>query len=76
MARLDTLLTPTEALLVQAALFALLHLGIAIFPSHFVIGLILGAVRRRARSLYPGMAVHAGWNALVLAAELAGWDLP
>ena len=44
----------------------MLHLGVAIFPSHLVIGLVLGALRRRTRSLYPGMAVHLTWNAAVV----------
>ena len=56
----------------QAALFSMLHLGVAIFPSHFVIGLVLGVLRRRTRSLYPGMAVHLTWNAAVVWAELGG----
>jgi membrane protease YdiL (CAAX protease family) len=76
MARLDRVLAPRETLLVQAALFSLLHLSVIIFPSHFVIGLVLGALRRRTRSLYPGMAVHIGWNATVVWAELAGRSLP
>jgi membrane protease YdiL (CAAX protease family) len=72
MTRLDLLLTPRETLVVQAVLFSLLHLGLAIFPSHFVIGLVLGALRRRTGSLYPGMAVHMTWNAAVVWAELGG----
>jgi len=76
MARLGTLLTARETLLVQAALFALLHLGVAIYPSHFFIGLVLGTVRQRTRSLYPGMIVHAGWNALVIWCEIAGVVFP
>ena len=76
MARLDGLFTPTETLLVQAALFALVHLGPVIFPSHFVIGLVLGLIRRRTRSLYPGMLTHAGWNAAVVWTELAGYPFP
>jgi len=76
MARLDTLLTPWETLLVQAALFALLHLGVVIFPSHFLIGLVLGIVRRRTGSLYPGMGVHMGWNAICVWSELAGRQFP
>jgi uncharacterized protein len=58
--------------LLQAVLFSLLHLGLAIFPSHFVIGLVLGLLRRRTRSLYPGMAVHMTWNAAVVWADLQG----
>jgi hypothetical protein len=76
MARLGTLLTARETLLVQAALFALLHLGVAIYPSHFFIGLVLGTVRQRTRSLYPGMIVHAGWNAVVIWCEIAGVVFP
>jgi membrane protease YdiL (CAAX protease family) len=76
MARLGTLLTARETLLVQAALFALLHLGVAIYPSHFFIGLVLGTVRQRTRSLYPGMLVHAGWNAVVIWCEIAGVVFP
>jgi len=72
MSRLDRLLTARESLLVQAALFSLLHLGVVIFPSHFVIGLVLGVLRRRTRSLYPGMAVHASWNAIIVFAEMSG----
>jgi membrane protease YdiL (CAAX protease family) len=72
MARLTALLTARETLLVQAALFALLHLGVVIFPSHFFIGLVLGSIRQRTRSLYPGMLVHASWNALVVWCERAG----
>jgi membrane protease YdiL (CAAX protease family) len=72
MERLDTFLTARETLIVQAALFSVLHLGVAIFPSHFVIGVVLGTVRRRSRSLYPGMAVHTAWNAILVYAELTG----
>ncbi len=59
-----------EAWLIQAALFSVLHLSPLMFPDHFVMGLCLGYLRRRSQSLYPGMALHAAWNALVLAQEL------
>lgn len=58
-----------EAWLIQAALFSVLHLSPIIFPSHFVMGLVLGFLRMRTRSLYPGMLLHAGWNALVVVSE-------
>jgi membrane protease YdiL (CAAX protease family) len=70
MGRLSRALTPNESLLVQAALFSVLHFSVVIFPSHFVIGLVLGLVRRHTGSLYPGMAVHAAWNAQVVWTEL------
>ncbi len=76
MARLDRLFTPSETLLVQAALFSVLHFAIVSFVSHFVIGLVLGLLRRRTGSLYPGMLVHFSWNALVLSTELAGVTFP
>jgi membrane protease YdiL (CAAX protease family) len=71
MARLSDLFSPVETVVVQAILFALVHLSPVIFPSHFVFGLVLGIVRWRAGSLYPGMALHAAWNAYVVFCELA-----
>jgi membrane protease YdiL (CAAX protease family) len=76
MARLDELLSPAETLVVQAALFSFAHLGVTIFPSHFGIGLLLGLIRRRTGSLYPGMAVHASWNGLIVWAALMGRTFP
>jgi membrane protease YdiL (CAAX protease family) len=69
---LERLLRPTEALVVQAALFSALHLSPAILLTHFAMGLLFGWVFRQSRSLYPGMALHALWNFLVLCLELAG----
>jgi membrane protease YdiL (CAAX protease family) len=62
-----------EAWLIQAALFSVLHLLPLMFPSHFLMGLCFGYLRLRSKSLYPGMALHASWNALVLLQELHGW---
>jgi membrane protease YdiL (CAAX protease family) len=59
-----------EAWLIQAALFSVLHLTPLAFPSHFLMGLCFGYMRTRSRSLYPGMLLHAAWNALVLLQEL------
>jgi membrane protease YdiL (CAAX protease family) len=61
-----------EALIVQAALFSVLHLLPAIFPSHFFMGLCFGFLRLRTKSLYPGMLLHATWNALVVSHDLLG----
>jgi len=58
-----------EAWLIQAALFSVLHLLPIAFPSHFVMGLVFGYLRLRTRSLYPGMLLHATWNALQVFAE-------
>jgi membrane protease YdiL (CAAX protease family) len=59
-----------EALVIQAAMFSLLHLLPMIFVSHFFIGLALGWLRLRTRSLLPGMLVHGLYNATLLALEL------
>jgi uncharacterized protein len=61
-----------EAWLIQAALFSVMHLSPVMFPSHFAMGLTFGYLRLRSRSLYPGMLLHAFWNALVLCSELFG----
>jgi uncharacterized protein len=71
-ARLLDFLSPVETLVVQAALFALVHLSPVVFPSHFVIGAVLGVLRLRTRSIYPGMMAHAGWNAYVVFCEVRG----
>jgi membrane protease YdiL (CAAX protease family) len=59
-----------EALLIQAGLFAVLHLMPVNFPSHALMGLWFGMLRNQTGSLYPGMLAHASWNALVIGEEL------
>jgi uncharacterized protein len=70
---LERIVSTREALIVQAALFSVLHLLPGMFPSHFVMGLYFGYLRTKTRSLYPGMAAHAGWNALVVLQEIYGF---
>lgn len=67
---LEQVFTDVEAWLIQAALFSVLHLMPLIFPSHFLMGLWFGWLRRQSKSLYPGMFMHGAWNALILANEL------
>jgi membrane protease YdiL (CAAX protease family) len=67
---LERIVGGREALLIQAAMFSVLHLLPMMFPSHFVLGLIFGYLRQRTRSIYPGMALHAAWNALVVLQEV------
>lgn len=69
MTRLEKVGSRGEALIIQAAMFSILHMLPAVFISHFVIGLILGVVRLRSQSLYPGMLIHSAWNAIVLLEE-------
>ena len=75
LARLTPLLGTRDALLLQATLFAIIHVSPVVFPSHFLIGLCLGWLRLRTGSLWPGVVLHAAWNLKVLVAEglLHGW---
>lgn len=66
---LERMLNARDAWLIQAALFSVLHLSPLIFPSHFLMGLCFGYMRKRSRSIYPGMLLHACWNALVVVGE-------
>jgi membrane protease YdiL (CAAX protease family) len=68
---LERVFNSRDAWLIQAALFSVIHLLPMMFPSHFLMGLWFGLLRRYSRSLYPGVLLHAVWNALVLVEELA-----
>jgi membrane protease YdiL (CAAX protease family) len=68
--RLRRVLGEREGWLVQAAFFSVLHLSPVIFLTHFAMGLILGWLRIRARSLLPCMILHASWNAASIVLEL------
>jgi membrane protease YdiL (CAAX protease family) len=67
---LERVFNARDAWLIQAALFSVLHLSPLAFPSHFLMGLCLGYMRRRSRSIYPGMLLHACWNALAVLQDL------
>jgi membrane protease YdiL (CAAX protease family) len=58
-------------LIVQAALFSLVHLwkwySIELLISAFVIGLLQGIIASRTRSLAPAMAFHAATDATLIA---------
>lgn len=69
---LERAMRPVDALLVQAAMFSVLHLSPLNFVSHFGLGLAFGLVRQRTASLLPSMVVHAAWNAWVVVEELLG----
>lgn len=59
-----------EAIVVQAALFSILHLLPAIFISHFLMGLFLGWVRGKTGSIYLCILFHVAWNSLIIAREM------
>jgi len=62
-------LSAREAILVSAGMFAILHLSIPSIPHLFLIGAVLGWLRVRTGSLYPGMIMHFTHNFLVIAVE-------
>jgi membrane protease YdiL (CAAX protease family) len=70
MNRLRPVMSDSETILVQAAMFSVLHMMPLIFVSHFVFGLAFGLLRQRTRSLYPGMVIHMLWNAWVLVGKI------
>ncbi|PHX81101.1 MAG: hypothetical protein CK540_04450 [Thermoleophilia bacterium] len=54
----------------SAGVFGLAHFEPNAFPSLFVLGLILGLLRLRTQSFWPGAAVHAANNLLAFVALL------
>jgi sodium transport system permease protein len=64
--------TPVRAIFWQALLFGLAHASIHRFLPTFTIGVVLGFVRWRTGSILPGVAIHALYNGLLVAAT-AGW---
>ena len=69
--KLEQIIAPTEALIVQAALFSALHLSVVILITHFAMNLAFGWIRRRTGSLLPGMLLHGAWNFWVLWSTLS-----
>ncbi len=55
-----------RALIVQAALFALIHESAQGFPVQLVLGLVLGRIVMDGGSVYAGMLFHGLYNALTL----------
>lgn len=68
--KLTEILSSKEALIIQAALFSVLHLSPAIFVSHFVMGLLFGWARLRTGQIYFGMLLHFAWNSMAVLKEL------
>ena len=69
---LSVLLSPTEAVLVSAGLFAILHLSVLSLPHLLLLGVAVGWLRVKSNSLYPGMLLHFTHNFLCLLAEHVG----
>lgn len=62
-------LSDTEAILVSAGLFMILHLTPAAFPHTFAMGIAAGLLRLRSGSLLPGVLLHLVHNSLCLGVE-------
>lgn len=62
---MERLVGGKTAWVLQAFAFATMHLAPVAFFTHFVLGLIFGAMRNKSKSLYPSMIAHAAWNLFV-----------
>ena len=69
---LERVLAVREAIMVSALLFMIIHLAVLSFPHLLVLGLVLGYLRVRTGSLYPGMVLHFTHNLLVVMSESSG----
>ncbi len=61
-----------ESILVSSLLFTTIHLSVLSFPHLLMIGLVLGYLRSRTGSLYPGMVLHFTHNLLCVVSEYMG----
>ena len=66
---LSRALRPTEAVLVSAMMFMILHLAPLRFPHTLAMGVAAGFLRLRTGSLYPCVLLHFTHNGLCVAAE-------
>ncbi|MBI5494084.1 MAG: CPBP family intramembrane metalloprotease [Deltaproteobacteria bacterium] len=64
--------TPGRAVLAQAVAFGLAHLSVIRFPGTFAVGLLLGALRWRSGSIWPGVLMHSLHNGLATALVVLG----
>ena len=69
-------LTPTRAVLWQALYFALMHLSVYRLMPTFLLGVALGALTLRARSVWPAVLAHGAYNAaqVLTQAERVDWQ--
>jgi uncharacterized protein len=63
---------PRTALVGTAVAFGLIHGFLVALPIFVIVGLSLGWLRMRTGSVYPGMLMHGGFNAVatILAVSL------
>lgn len=58
---------PWTAIVLSSLLFAVSHLNVFQFVPMFILGVILGVIATRSRSVLPGMLLHVLYNGLVVA---------
>lgn len=54
-----------RANLLQAGIFAAMHLRPGAAPYEFAAGFLFGALATRTKSIWPGFALHLAWNAVL-----------
>lgn len=68
--RLDARFGVASAVVGSAGLFGLAHFEPNAFPALFALGIVLGLVRMRSSSVWPGMAIHGANNVIAVAGLL------
>ncbi|MGI9188401.1 MAG: CPBP family intramembrane glutamic endopeptidase [Gaiellales bacterium] len=68
--RLDGRFGVASAVVGSAGVFGLAHFEPNAFPALFALGLVLGLVRMRSSSVWPGMAIHGANNVIAVAGLL------
>jgi membrane protease YdiL (CAAX protease family) len=63
---LDNAIGFTKALFLSSALFAGLHFNLVFFPYLFLVGMLLGYIRKKCDNIYIPMILHALHNAAVV----------
>lgn len=63
---LATAIAPMRALILASFLFAILHFNLLGLPYLFAVGMLLGWVKWKTGSLYPGMLLHFLHNLVVI----------
>jgi membrane protease YdiL (CAAX protease family) len=61
---MEQVISPRDAVIVSGLLFMVIHLSYVSFPQLLLLGLVLGWLRMRTGSLYPGMVLHCVHNLL------------
>ena len=64
--RLDARFGVASAVVGSAGIFGLAHFAPNTFPALFALGIVLGLVRMRSSSVWPGMAIHGANNVIAV----------